>query len=228
MHLPQSARVICVAISAFALAGVARAGDIVDTGPGPGTVPGWALGNGVDTLAGKFTLTSTQQVSAVYGWIGDDYLPDPGSTNPGDNDTPGVVDVSILSGDINADNVVYSGSVDFAADQAPGWFGPNGLSLALGPGDYWVEFSGAVPYDSTGGFLGYMSYSVPDGLEDYAYNESGNTTGFISYPLEFGVQVVGVGQNKNSVPDVSSTALLVGFSMFMLLKAKRRRRLARI
>ncbi len=226
MRFSPSVRSTCVAISALALATVVQAGDIVDTGPGPNTTPGWSLGNGVDVLAGKFTLTSTQQMSAIYGWIGDDYFPDPSDNTPGNNDTGGVVDVSILSGDINADSVVYSGSVDIAVGSAPAWFGPNGLSLNLGPGDYWVEFSGAVPYDSTGGFLGYMPDPVPDGLEDYAYNESGNSTGFQSFPLEFGVQIVGSGQN--SVPDNSSTLLLLGCGMVLLLSAKRRRRLARV
>lgn len=213
----------CVAISAFALANAARAGDVVNTGPGPGTTPGWSLGNGVQSLAGEFTLTSTQQVSAIYGWIGDDYVPEPNNNTPGENDTGGVLDVTLFSGDINLGNAIYSGSTLITLGTPPSWLGTSGLNLSLNAGDYWVEFSGDVPYDSPGGLLAYMPFSVPNPLEGYDYNDSGSPTGFSPYPLSFGVQIVGSG---NSVPDSSSSALLLGCSMVVLAMAAGRRRLA--
>jgi len=210
-----------MAITVFAMASLVRAANIVDTGPGPGSVPGWSLGLGVDSLAGEFTLSSTQQVSAVYGWIGDDYIPQPGNNTPGENDTGGQLDVSILSGGVNANNVIYTGSVDITLGSAPNWYGPSGLNLTLGPGDYWVEFSGDVAYNQPGGFLGYMPFYVPNPLEAYAYDTSGGPGDFSPDFLGFGVQVAGA----NSVPDDSSTAVLLGLGIVGAALVVRSRRL---
>ena len=223
MHLNFVARSLGLVVSALTLAALARAGDIVNTGPGPNTVPGWGLGKGVQSLAAQFTLTSTQQVSAIYGWIGDDYFPDPSDNTPGENDTGGVLDVSILSGDINLNNVVFAGSTNIAVGSAPNWYGPSSLNLTLGPGTYWVEFSGDVAYDSPGGFLGYMPFNVPNPLDWYDFNQPGFTTGFAPFPLDFGVKIESPG--PNTVPDNSGTALLLGSGLVGVALARRARRL---
>lgn len=114
---------------------------IVDTGPGPGSLPGFSLFSG-QWLAVEFDVTDPVAITSVQGWM---LVHGAGS-----------LDLSLYRGGGSTPGGLLFRSTAFINSGNADWRGPSGLTWLVAPGTYWIGFeprppgamSGAMPYPS--------------------------------------------------------------------------------
>jgi hypothetical protein len=195
------ARSAGIAVLALAVAAGARAGLLVDTGPGPGApggIGGWRL-DSTQFLAGEFQLSSPATITGADIWA-ETYF-----------GAGGELDVSLFSGG-PAGSLLGGGSTTVPAGDDAGWFGVSGLDISVPAGTYWVDFSTPVLGwgDTPTSFLAGPPLAPVSPLSDYQYTNGGFWN---DYPgLDIGVQVYGI----SSVPDCPGTSLMLACGLIGL------------
>lgn len=144
-------------VAAFAIAGVAQAGVIVDTGAPTQANGGYTLlnehtipGFGPQSIAARFTLEETDTITGIEGWVGRFA------------DGPSTYHISLYKdgpGNWVPGARIYTVGL---SDGGPGngYIGTDSLNWLLGAGSYWVGFE----VWSTDTLFGFMPYFVPNPL----------------------------------------------------------------
>ncbi len=158
----------------LALAGVAGATLILDTGPNAVVDYAWELSS-AQWLAGKFTTTQAWNFGAMQGDI--------------ETIAAGLVNITIYSGDGSAPGTALF-TKSFMSEPAgwTDWQGTTGYAGTLPAGDYWISFE--VPGSST--FVGGMGWVTPPAspMALEAYNDF-DGTGWNNYPLYLSARIEG-------------------------------------
>ena len=148
-------------VAALAIAGVAQAGVIVDTGDPTQTNAGYTQlnehaipGFGAQSSAARFTLEETDTITGIEGWVGrfaqgaSTYHISLYKDGPGPNHwVPGARIYTIGLSDGGPGN---------------GYIGTDNLNWLVGAGNYWVAFE----VWSTDTLFGFMPYFVPNPLRE--------------------------------------------------------------
>lgn len=114
---------------------------IVDTGPGPSTLPGFSLG-GLQWVAVEFAITRPAVITAAQGWM---------VVSSG-----GSLDLSLYRGGGDVPGSLLFRSTEFLNSGNADWRGLSTLAWPVVPGTYWIGFeapgpgqmSGALPFPS--------------------------------------------------------------------------------
>lgn len=187
-----------LALAGLLLSGMARAGYLLNTGTPSETSALLLSGN--DWYAAEFTVSGSQRIHGIFG-----YLTAGNSGAPGDTFTVALYEDA---GDRPSGSALYSAQATFVAD---GWNGAAGLLWDLAPGNYWVAFEvGAL--DDTAGLL--MPLAAPNPALRTAFYSGFDyevTTG-----MDFGVQVV----------PAPSALLLLGQGLVLLAGTRKGKRSA--
>lgn len=163
---------------------------IVDTGPGPSALPGYALG-GLQWVAVEFAVTDPAVITSVDAWMS--------------VYRSGFLDLALYTdgGEIPGEQL-YRDTVRVESGGAD-WSGLSGLTWAVAPGTYWLGFEVPGP-DGIGAALPYPSErplqngAVVDRESDGGYQEADAVA-------TMGLQIHGEGAPA-PVPEPASMVLL--------------------
>ena len=151
---------VFITVNLFALP--ASAILIVDTGTPPVSWGGLTLDVKNQGLAGRFNVSSSYNITGIYGWMG--------FVNAGSleailykGSVPGFYTSKLVP---DTANELYRQSFPLTSNGSLNdWYGISGLNWQITPGDYWVAFQGAV---TPSYFTGWMPIGAPHPLTNYA------------------------------------------------------------
>ncbi len=144
-----------VGLTLLAITGITKAALIVDTGPGPSTLPGITFSYD-QWMAAEFTLDTSYTLTDAQAWMDRAY---------------GYFTVAIYAdgGDIpDQTQELYSRRVGFYAT-TPDWYGVNNVSWDLTAGSYWLAFEHR-PGDTITSAFNNNAYLPADPMDNYAIN----------------------------------------------------------
>jgi hypothetical protein len=168
----------------------------IDTGPGPDYGGGSSLNTEHDqfpyhqSLAGKFTLSGTEQITAVAGWLNWNYA--------------GQLDFSIATDAAGVPgSLLYTATVDVPVTPInhPDWRGASQLSWHVGAGDYWLVIS--VPGNQSA-FGSMPQGPVDHPLEAYAADWTYSNGFAVISGAQYGMRIT-----TSAVPEPADMALLL-------------------
>ena len=194
------------AAALFALAPLAQAATIVDTGTPDGHAVGALAFDAFDWVAGQVTFTQASRISAIQGHV----------LGGAAGET---FDISLFSSDGGAGpgSLLYTTTATFGAD---GWNGVSGLGgWDVAAGSYWIEFEiqgdDSLGSSSITGAL--LDTGAPHPLATTAFTGDGGFS-YSDEPLSFGLRV-------STVPWPSPALLmLAGVALLSTLGRARRSR----
>ncbi|MEP6869816.1 MAG: PEPxxWA-CTERM sorting domain-containing protein [Novosphingobium sp.] len=189
---------------------------IFNSGPGYTSCGACYTVNDTQSLAGRFSVTQTTQITSILGWLAPGYddnltislLQDNGALIQSYSLPAQVLNsASFAFGKLSSDNGFYN----------PRWAGVSGLNWTIGSGDYWVSFaSNHIGDGSTA-----MPALAGTPTTIYSYYNPGNARwiqgGFATSFQVFGDQIV------TATPEPSTWAMmLVGFGIVGYAARRRR------
>lgn len=171
---------------------------LVNTGPGPASLPGWVVGEGTQWLGSEFSIDRAATVTDVRGWLCC------GS---------GTLEIAILTDDGEIPgSVVYSATLETdlnAAGPLARWTGLSGLQWHLEPGTYWISLGddrASIPGGSVSLAAPYPAV-FPLGNDAIWWGPGNTLTGWspvdsANNPIDFdfGVQIVAEGTPDGKAP----------------------------